>query len=203
VVTASNALRNRDAYQHNVHSQPRQGEAENHPAYSLVESYQQQPVTYPENLPSNSTSTTAAPPPPSAQQQQQQQQQQHAYNIHPPPTTNSSAQQQPQSYDNDNVYQMTISQPQSSASATNTTTTSTQAQTTTHPIGPFISEPTLYPQPQHHAYPPQTQSASIYPPNQMAYTTTISLDNFSADNIYSIPPGMWPINIVQYQHGGM
>lgn len=211
VVTASKALRNRDGFQHHVHSQPRQGETEHPPAYPLAESYQQQPVTYSDNIPSNSTSTTTAPPlpMPSAQEQQQQP----AYNIHPPPTPNPSAQQQqPQPYDNDNVYQITISQPSfsSSTSATNTTTTSTQAQTPTHPIGPFLSDPTtLYPQPHHHhhhhhPYPATlTQPASIYPPAQMAYPTTVSLDNFSADNIYSIPPGMWPVNIVQYQHGGM
>ncbi len=204
VVTASEALRN--GYHRDVHSQPRQGESDSQPTYSTADSFQQHPATYSESLSSNPMPPTTAPPP-----------QQHTYNIQPPSTSTSSAQQEPEQYDSNNsnnVYQMTIPQSSSSASTnTNTTIMATTTPAQNHNIA-FLPNQTPYPQqPQHQPYPTQTTAtyttqtptaASMYPQDPtITYPAIANPDIFSSENLYSIPPGMWPINIVQYQHGGM
>ncbi len=207
VVTASDALRN--GYHRSAHSPPQQGESESQPTYSTAESYQQHPATYSESLPPIPMPSTTAPSP-----------QQHTYNIQPPSTSTVSTQQEPRQYEsnntnnnnnNNNVYQMTIPQSPSSSSATNTMATSTPAQNQNHHI-PFLPEQTTYPQHQPYptqttaTYPTQTPTAtSMYAQEDpaLAYPPTANPDIFSPDNLYSIPPGMWPINIVQYQHGAL
>ncbi|KAF7506911.1 hypothetical protein GJ744_011152 [Endocarpon pusillum] len=204
VVTASEAIRN--GYHHGAHSQPPQDESESQPPYSAAESYQQHPATYSESLSSNPRPPTTAPLP-----------QQHTYNIQPPSISTSPAEQEAQQYDsnnnnNNNVYNMPI--PQSSSPATTNTTimaTSTPAQDRNIP---FLSDQATYPQQQQpQPYPGQTTTAystqtpttaSMYPQQPaISYPATANPDIFSADNIYSIPPGMWPIHIVQYQQGGI
>jgi hypothetical protein len=199
VVTASEALRN--GYQHGKQSQPQSQHAgdQAQPTYSTAESFQH-PTAYSDSLPGNSIPPTTSLP------AQPQHQQQRTYNVQPPAPPIPSAQPQQaqtQQYDDNNAYQITL--PPTTSPLTTTTATPPNNHPTTHPFMPNPSanyQATPH-QNHHNAYPTQTDAPPMYPPAAIIYPPTSS-DNFSSTNeMYSIPPGMWPMSIVQYQNTGM
>jgi hypothetical protein len=196
VVTASEAVRN--GYPA-AQSQSQQNDPQVQPPYSAAPQYSL-PTTYSDSLPASTIpSTTTAI---------SQQQQQRSYNIQPPPSsiTSTTQPQQSQRYDENIGYQITVTRPSPTSNITPAAVANNHPNNTNMPFLPDTPDYTHPPPPppqQHSTYPVETGASMYHNPNAMTYPTSNNPDNFSNDNLYSIPPGIWPTSIVQYQNGGI